>query len=95
MGKDQEDGVKTSAKTKAPAPPAPAERKDLSDLDDTDLNLGRINYTAYCKAVGGVAFNGDPLPAWEVMVKDPTKVKIVRAWVEGADAVIDSFMCDE
>ena len=37
-------------------------------------------YTVYCKAVGGVAFNGDPLPEWGEFSTDPAKKKQADAW---------------
>lgn len=37
-------------------------------------------YTVYCQEVGGVAFNGDPLPAWAEFSADPNKQKQVNAW---------------
>jgi hypothetical protein len=41
-------------------------------------------YTKYCEAVGGKAFNGDPLPAWKDFVSDEKKLKQVVAWREVA-----------
>jgi len=41
-------------------------------------------YTEYCKAVGGKAFNGDPLPSWEEFSKDETKKKQSDAWLAAA-----------
>lgn len=38
-------------------------------------------YETYCKNVGGVAFNGDPLPSWEEFSNDPSKKKQVQAWI--------------
>lgn len=46
-------------------------------------------YTTYCKAVGGKAFNGDPLPDWKTFRADPTKQKQVKAWVETSQTAID------
>lgn len=37
-------------------------------------------YTAYCAAVGGVAFNGDPLPTWYAFRADPAKKQQSDAW---------------
>lgn len=31
--------------------------------------IAELIYTEYCKAVGGVAFNGDPLPDWDTFSK--------------------------
>ena len=41
-------------------------------------------YTVYCAAVGGAAFNGDPLPDWETFQADESKAKQVNAWREVA-----------
>lgn len=49
--------------------------------------LGRAAWTAYRRAVGGVAWNGDKLPEWEEMLADPKKEQIVAAWKEAARAV--------
>jgi hypothetical protein len=38
-------------------------------------------YTKYCQAVGGKAFNGDPLPSWPEFVEDPAKAKQANAWI--------------
>jgi len=43
-------------------------------------------YEIYCKAVGGVAFNGDPLPSWDEFKNDPAKSKQANAWREVAKA---------
>jgi hypothetical protein len=45
-------------------------------------------YRVYCDAVGGVAFNGDPLPDWETFVADPSKKKQSDAWLVAADRAI-------
>jgi len=37
-------------------------------------------YSVYCEAVGGVAFNGDPLPSWEDFAADPKKQLQADAW---------------
>lgn len=37
-------------------------------------------YTVYCKAVGGYASNGDPLPTWAEFSVDPKKEKQADAW---------------
>ena len=46
-------------------------------------------YEAYCKSVGGIAFNGDPLPNWETFSNDETKKKQSNAWLDTAQAAID------
>ena len=38
-------------------------------------------YEEYCRAVGGKAFNGDPLPNWAEFRADPTKAKQSEAWI--------------
>lgn len=38
-------------------------------------------YDVYCKAVGGVAFNGDPLPAGVDFFNDATKQKQIDGWL--------------
>lgn len=38
-------------------------------------------YAAYCEAVGGVAFNGDPLPNWREFCGDPKKEKQKLGWL--------------
>ena len=49
-------------------------------------------YTAYCQAVGGVNFKGDPLPNWEEFYNDPEKQVQVRGWLKAAEAAIDLFL---
>jgi hypothetical protein len=46
-------------------------------------------YEAYCKAVGGVAYNGDPLPSWPEFYNDPNKKKQSEAWLAAADRAIE------
>ena len=46
-----------------------------------------IMYEAYCVAVGGKAFNGDPLPDWQKFRSDATKEKQSSAWIAAAQAV--------
>lgn len=45
-------------------------------------------YRTYCEAVGGVAYNGDPLPAWLEFSSDPNKTKQADAWRAAADRAI-------
>ena len=49
-------------------------------------------YTAYCAAVGGVAFNGDLLPNWDTFVADLTKTKQSEAWLATADRAMQLLM---
>lgn len=53
--------------------------------------LARRQYEVYCQAVGGVAFNGTPLPSWDEFVNDPEKQKQVHGWREVARATIYWF----
>lgn len=42
-------------------------------------------YTVYCAAVGGKAFDGNPLPSWREFANDPAKVKQSDAWIKVAE----------
>ncbi len=53
--------------------------------DRIGYNAGLL-YDAYCAAVGGVAFNGDPLPDWQTFRADPAKQKQSDAWIAVARA---------
>jgi len=46
-------------------------------------------YRVYCEAVGGVAFNGDPLPNWETFSNDPSKKKQSDGWLAAAQRAMD------
>jgi hypothetical protein len=50
------------------------------------IRLAEHLYAAYCNAVGGKAFNGDPLPDWATFAADPTKAKQRDAWLATANA---------
>ena len=45
-----------------------------------NARLAGILYTEYSRSVGGVAFNGDPLPSWEEFVNEGSKAKQVIGW---------------
>jgi hypothetical protein len=49
-------------------------------------------YSAYCEAVGGTAFNGDPLPAWKEFRADPSKSKQSNAWLAAAEAAMNLIL---
>lgn len=51
--------------------------------------LARQMYDTYCEAVGGKAFNGDPLPGSEEFFKDPSKQKQADAWRAAAKEPFD------
>lgn len=57
----------------------------LNLMDPKTLAAG-VAYTAYTKAVGGKAFNGEPLPSWEEFATHPDKQKQAEAWVQAAIA---------
>lgn len=40
----------------------------------------------YCAAVGGKAFNGDPLPSWTEFSADPAKATQAGGWIAAARA---------
>lgn len=46
-------------------------------------------YTTYCDSVGGVAYNGEPLPTWDEFSEDPNKETQAEAWVDVAREAID------
>lgn len=48
--------------------------------------LARELYEAYCKGVGGIAYNGDKLPSSAEFFADPNKQTQVNGWLEAADA---------
>ncbi len=45
------------------------------------IKLAGEAYTVYCRAVGGKAFDGKPLPPWEDFAQDPQKEKQFLAWL--------------
>lgn len=45
-------------------------------------------YEYYCQAVGGKAFNGDPLPSWQEFSSDPNKQKQANAWLKVAEKAV-------
>lgn len=51
--------------------------------------LAQRAYETYCEAVGGVAFNGDPLPTWEQQ-RARDDQKIPDAWVAVAQELAAS-----
>ena len=50
------------------------------------INLAAHIYECYCHAVGGKAFNGDPLPSWPEFQNDPKKKLQSDAWIAVANA---------
>lgn len=62
-------------------------RAAFESADDIAKDL----YTTYCEAVGGVAFNNDPLPTWEEFRADTSKQKQSDAWVQVAIRAYNRF----
>lgn len=50
----------------------------------TPESRARIAYTAYCKAVGFKAYNGDDLPMFDVL---PPNIR--QAWITSAGVIWD------
>lgn len=55
-------------------------------MSSTEIRASQL-YEVYCAAVGGRAFNGDPLPHWTAFRSDPAKKKQSDAWLEVARVV--------
>lgn len=59
----------------------------MNEVANQQLNIVAGNlYSTYCAAVGGVAFDGKPLPPWEEFSHDPNKQKQADGWREVAKA---------
>lgn len=52
-------------------------------------NFAKELYAAYCAAVGGVAFNGEPLPDADTFFADPKKQKQVEGWMAVAQRALE------
>lgn len=52
-------------------------------------DLAGVMYTAYCVAVGGKAFNGEPLPTWPEFQADPKKLEQVTGWLAVAEVALN------
>jgi hypothetical protein len=50
--------------------------------------LAGLFYTTYSNAVGGVNFQGDPLPSWTEFSADPAKAKQADGWLAVADSAL-------
>lgn len=55
------------------------------------INLAGEFYEEYCKAVGGIAFNGDPLPSWQEFSNDANKVKQKDGWLAVAKLAASKY----
>lgn len=49
-------------------------------------------YDAYCKQVGGKAYDGRPLPSAEEFFDDDTKRKQVRGWLAAASKALELIL---
>lgn len=56
-------------------------------MPDIEKIAGQL-YETYCQAVGGKAFNGDPLPTWAEFRADPAKQKQGEAWIAVAQKAL-------
>ena len=59
-------------------------QEDQTAMDDENYSevdqVASVLYEAYCEAVGGKAFNGDPLPDWRTFRADTSKQTQSDAW---------------
>lgn len=56
----------------------------MNEPKDSVQECAEKMYDGYCEAVGGKAFNGDPLPPAVEFFADPTKTKQSNAWLAAA-----------
>lgn len=63
----------------------------MHTMKKTIEELAELLYERYCRAVGGVAFNGDPLPNWATFTTDPNKQKQASGWRAVAEAACDEL----
>jgi hypothetical protein len=62
-----------------------------SDTMAFEEHLAAQLYTCYCMAVGGKAFNDQPLPDWKEFRHDASKKLQSDAWVEVARRAISEI----
>jgi len=60
--------------------------------DGGELGLAKRLYDKYCDAVGGVAFNGDPLPKSDEFFDDESKKKQSNAWLACSKETYDILL---
>jgi hypothetical protein len=58
-------------------------------IDQNIIDLAKIMYDEYCKAVGGKAFNGDNLPSSEEFFNDESKSKQSNAWIKASEVALN------
>lgn len=59
------------------------------NIDPKTEQLAGALYQRYCAAVGGKAFNGDPLPDWAEFRSDSNKALQSNAWLAAAQLARD------
>jgi len=65
----------------------------VGDIEVDGKTLGRLAFEAYCEGVGGLTFDGKPIPGWDELHGDRLKVQggweaaaaEVARWVRGSD----------
>lgn len=57
----------------------------MSDIEINGETLGRMAFEAYREAVGGLTFDGKPIPGWDDLHGDRAKVQ--AGWEAAADKV--------
>lgn len=55
-----------------------------SAVDVTNINTGKISFEAYSKSVGGVSYDGKPIPRWDELTSP-----VRNAWTAGGNAVLE------
>jgi hypothetical protein len=78
------DEPEPAAPPKEPEPPV-----DRLEVAEDVEKEARSMYDDYCAAVGGTAFNGDPLPPSGEFFEDPTKNKQSNVWRAVAGLAIE------
>lgn len=62
------------------------------ELKEKVEDNAKAAYELYCKEVGGLAFNGDKLPTWEVFRNDSSKTKQIKAWLKIGEMVYNAYI---
>lgn len=65
--------------------------QSFKSVAENDADLAHTLYDHYCQAVGGKAFNGDPLPKAAEFFADESKEKQANAWRETAKKAFDEI----
>lgn len=60
-------------------------------MNEPSEALAEALYATYCEAVGGKAFNGNPLPTWQEFVADNGKQSQVKGWRAVAEKVLSEI----